>query len=79
MTVGFIERLAYAPGKYKVAAGYTRVVAFRYPDVQHKFHGQTFYPSTTDEAKATVIEVSEGSETKDVDIVMAGRGPAASK
>jgi hypothetical protein len=31
---------------------------------------ETFYPSVTDTAKATVIEVSEGSVTNNVDIVM---------
>lgn len=31
---------------------------------------ETFHPSVTDAAKATIIEVTEGSETKDVDIVL---------
>jgi len=36
-----------------------------------QMYSQTFYPSVTEIKKATVIEVTEGSETRDVDIVAA--------
>ena len=35
-----------------------------------EYYKETFFPSVTDAAKATVIEVTEGSETTSVDIVM---------
>jgi hypothetical protein len=59
---GIYRLFGLRPGKYKVYVddGYPRVLG-------------TFHPSTTDESKATVIEVSEGSEIKDVDIVLAKR------
>jgi protocatechuate 3,4-dioxygenase beta subunit len=57
------------PGRYKVSAGtpanrlgFGSRGGFRYK--------QTYFPSVTDESQATVIEVSEGSEAKDVDIVV---------
>lgn len=57
------------PGKYKVAAGL--------PERSVSFGGsggakykQTYHPSATDPAQATVIEVGEGTEAKDVDIVL---------
>ncbi|HEY6804155.1 MAG TPA: carboxypeptidase-like regulatory domain-containing protein [Pyrinomonadaceae bacterium] len=33
-------------------------------------YGEVFYPDVSENAKATVIEVSEGSETTDIDIVL---------
>lgn len=59
---GIYRLFGLRPGKYKVYVddGTPRVLG-------------TFYPSTTDESKATVIEVSEGSEIKGIDIVLAKR------
>jgi protocatechuate 3,4-dioxygenase beta subunit len=59
-----------APGRYKVAVGndggnlWYRSVARRYRRV--------FFPGVADPARATVIEVSEGSETSHVDITVDG-------
>lgn len=57
------------PGKYRVAAGM--------PEGSVSFGGrggakykQTYHPSATDPAQATVIEVGEGSEATNVDIVL---------
>ena len=38
--------------------------------ISREYYKETFYPSVTDTAKATIIEVTEGSETKDVDIAL---------
>lgn len=54
-------------GKYKVAAGRSDEYAGGFNPVQRNYK-QVFYPDVSDSAKATTIEVSEGSETKDVDI-----------
>ena len=61
------------PGSYKVVAGrgtnsFGNLVARTYK--------QTYYPSTTEPDQATVVEVSEGSETRDIDIVFSRTAPA---
>lgn len=56
------------PGKYKVHIGINESL----PGDSRAPYRQTFYPSVTDVAKATVIEVTEGSEAANIDIV-AGR------
>ena len=59
------------PGRYKVSAG-------RSEDGRSAFslspiiYTQVFHPAATDSAKATVIEVSEGSESTNVDIALGG-------
>lgn len=60
------------PGSYKVVAGrgtnsFGHIVARTYK--------QTYYPSTTEPDEATVVEVSEGSETRDIDIVFSRTAP----
>ena len=65
---GIYRILGVAPGRYKVAVGNDggnvlwRSVARRYRRV--------FFPGFTDPGRATVIEVSEGSETSHVDITL---------
>jgi len=53
-------------GKYKVYVGQgnNRIPGSR------RVHRQTFYPSVTDAARATIVEVTEGGEATDIDIVM---------
>jgi hypothetical protein len=72
---GVYRAFGLRPGKYKVSAGAT---PYRLYGNRQSFK-HTFHPSTTDETKATVIEVSEGSEIKNVDIVMAGRAASGFK
>lgn len=59
---GIYRVFGLRPGKYKVFVGLHDHL------MRSKFR-QTFYPSVVDEAKATVIEVREGSEITNVDIV----------
>jgi len=54
------------PGKYKVAVGESGSGR----KSSREYYKQTFYPSVTDAAKATIIEVTEGSVTNNVDIVL---------
>ena len=63
---GVYRAFGLHPGKYKVFVGQTESL----PGERSDFHRQTFYPSVTDDAKATVIEVTEGSETTNIDIVV---------
>lgn len=56
-------------GKYKVAIGdqFSAFTATR----GRRFYPQTFHPDVTDEAKATLVELTEGSEANNVDITVA--------
>jgi protocatechuate 3,4-dioxygenase beta subunit len=53
-------------GKYKVYVGQGDN---RMPGTK-RVHRQTFYPSVTDSTKATIVEVTEGGEVGDIDIMM---------
>jgi hypothetical protein len=66
---GIYRIYGLAPGKYKVAAGTSeeRMYYGRAPNTVYK---QTFYPSATETAQATLIEVTEGSEATNVDITL---------
>lgn len=66
---GIYRAFGLRPGKYRVSVGQP---AKGLPGFTPKqMYSQTFYPSVTEISKATVMEVTEGSETKDVDIVVA--------
>ena len=57
------------PGKYRVSAGVSSE-RMRFLGTRRTVYIQTFHPSTTESAKATLIEVTEGSEATNVDIVL---------
>ena len=74
---GVYRVFGLAPGKYKVAAG-TDEDRLNYNTGRRTVYVQTFHPSTTDKSQATTIEVTEGSETKDVDITLRRSQPTYS-
>lgn len=63
---GIYRAFGLPAGKYKVSVGETSTGR----TISREYYKETFFPSVTDTAKATVIEVTEGSETTNVDIVM---------
>jgi protocatechuate 3,4-dioxygenase beta subunit len=63
---GIYRAFGLQPGKYKVCVGRNESL----PGDSRTSYRQTFYPSVTDDAKATAIEVSEGSEATNIDIVV---------
>lgn len=63
---GVYRAFGLPPGKYKVSVGESDLGR----KGSREYFKETFYPSVTDTAKATVIEVTEDSVTNDVDIVM---------
>jgi protocatechuate 3,4-dioxygenase beta subunit len=63
---GIYRAYGLREGKYRV---YVDQSGFLPGEVKPTYP-QTYYPSVTDIAKATVIEVSEGSETRNIDIVI---------
>ena len=71
---GIYRCFGLGPGKYKVYVGQGDS---RLPG-ESRLYRQTFYPSVTDADKATLVEVTEGSEAGDIDITM-GRPMAAFK
>lgn len=59
------------PGRYTVSAGVSpRDGMVRMGMASRGYYQRTYYPNETDIKKATVIEVTEGGEVKDVDIKM---------
>jgi hypothetical protein len=57
------------PGRYKVSVG-LRADQLHLGSVRRAYYKQTFHPSAADPSKATVIEVTEGSEATNVDITV---------
>lgn len=54
-------------GKYRVSAGSADERLYYDPSGRNHYE-QTFHPSTTDPDKATLVEVTEGGETANIDI-----------
>ena len=63
---GVYRVFGIAPGTYKVAAGRNEVS----PSWERSPFRQTFHPGVTDASHATTINVTEGSETTNVDITI---------
>src|SRR6185369_4741299 len=69
---GIYDASGLRPGKYKVSVGQPvprQIPMPNIPGYTQKIFRQTFYPSVTDPEKATILEVTESSEIKDIDIV----------
>ena len=67
---GIYRIFGVAPGRYKVAVGNDGGNAW-YRSLPRRYR-RVFFSGVTDPGKATVIEVSEGSETSHVDITVDG-------
>ena len=67
---GVYRMFGLTPGRYKVAAGRTDDNAYNFNTLERPSYRQVFYPDATDHTKATVIEVTEGSEANNVDIAL---------
>jgi protocatechuate 3,4-dioxygenase beta subunit len=63
---GIYRAYGLREGKYKVSVGQTGFL----PGNAIASYSETYYPSVTDAEKATVIEVTEGSEITNIDIVL---------
>jgi len=57
-------------GRYMVSVGYEPDAHAHIRDNNRTFYPRVFYPKATSESEAKVIEVSEGSETTNVDITV---------
>ena len=68
---GIYRAFALLPGRYKVAVGVSDDDStITYNETGKVSYKQVFYPNVTDLAKATTIDVKEGSETNSVDITV---------
>ena len=67
---GVYRIFGIAPGRYKVAAGRSDESFITPVGGSRASYKQVFHPDVTDQAKATIIEVSEGSEASNVDITL---------
>ncbi|HET9527249.1 MAG TPA: carboxypeptidase-like regulatory domain-containing protein [Pyrinomonadaceae bacterium] len=68
---GIYRFFGLAAGRYKVACGRSEEsdgnYFYQFSRVTYK---QVFYPDTTDQAKAAIVEVREGSEATNIDITL---------
>jgi protocatechuate 3,4-dioxygenase beta subunit len=66
---GIYRAFAIPPGTYRVAAGTADEDSFgaRY---QPGFYRRTYHPNASDPSQAKIIQVSEGSESTNIDIVL---------
>ena len=68
---GIYRVFGLIPGRYKVAVGRgDEFVNQPFGGVQRSTYQQVFHPDVTDQAKATVIEVGEGTEANNVDVAL---------
>jgi len=65
---GIYRAFGLPAGKFRVSAGQGEN---RMPGTT-RLYRQTYYPSVTDQTKATAVEVTEGSEARDIDIMLGG-------
>lgn len=68
---GIYRVFGLMPGRYKVAVGRSEELLNQsFGGPQRSTYQQVFHPDVTDQAKATVIEVGEGTEAKDIDVTL---------
>jgi carboxypeptidase family protein len=70
---GVYRAFGLLPGRYRVAAGVSDDESINtYIQIGRVSYKQVFYTDATDQAKATTIEVKEGSEVDNIDITLGG-------
>jgi protocatechuate 3,4-dioxygenase beta subunit len=67
---GIYRVYGLSPGRYKVASGKSEDGFSGVYGTNRATYKQVFHPDVTDQAKAPVIEVSEGSEVQNIDITL---------
>src|SRR6185295_15911657 len=67
---GIYRAYGLRPGSYRVAVGHGDEASSASGMYQSVFYRRVFYPSTSDPAQATVLELSEGSEANNIDITL---------
>lgn len=67
---GIYRVFGLVTGKYKVAAGRSENTFTNAPAAGRSSYTQVFHPDATDNSKAIVIEVGEGTEATNIDITL---------
>lgn len=68
---GIYRLYGLSPGRYTVSIGESSEnPGFRFGSGGRGYYARTFHPNVTDESRATIIEVTEGSEASNVDITL---------
>jgi len=67
---GIYRLFGVRPGRYKVSVGEGDNSYYRSIGSGRSLHQTTFYPDVTDPAKATVVEIDEGTEATGIDIAL---------
>ena len=68
---GIYRMFGLMPGRYKVAVGRSDdILNQSFGGAQRSTYQQVFHPDVTDQTKATVIEVGEGTEATNIDIAL---------
>jgi len=67
---GIYRMFGLVAGRYKVAVGRVDEIASSSNMADRTPYKQVYYPDATESAKASIIEVSEGSETGNIDITL---------
>jgi len=67
---GIYRIFGLMPGRYKVAAGRGETTFSGQISLGRSSFSQVFHPDATDQTKATVIEVGEGTEATNIDITL---------
>lgn len=67
---GIYRMFGLTPGRYKVSIGRGDETSAGFNPIGRISYREVFYPDATEPAKATVIEVSEGSEATNIDITL---------
>jgi len=68
---GIYRVFGLSSGRYKVAVGRSdNEMNVTYNQPRNVFYKQVFHPDVSDQAKATIVEVSEGGEANNIDITV---------
>src|SRR6185295_19190434 len=67
---GIYRMFGLMPGRYNVAAGRGDTTFNGQVSAGRSRYTQVFHPDATDQTKATVVEISEGTEATNIDITL---------
>lgn len=67
---GIYRMYGLVPGRYRVSSGRGDETFSSFSPAGRIIYSEIFYPDATEQAKGTVIEVSEGSEATNIDITL---------
>ena len=75
---GIYRMFGIRPGSYKVSIGQGDTTFYGVSGTGRPAYRATFYPDATDPAKATIVEIDEGTETNKIDITLGPTVPGFS-